>query len=735
MLPVVGDLEQLWIYPAVEALTAITTSAAPLEAKLRSACTTMMEEADVAAVWVISTATDPISLLCVESNDQEATTLIRSSDQRGHLAVQSGMKTMTLRSHLRHSPIIDRSFLMGGLRCVVVCCPLISHGRAIGSFVCLFRKEQARTDLELSHLRICARILAMAISSSAEFDAQLQEAQWSRRFAALASTLPGTSLILSSLAETSTVMKGQECVPGLDDLRKHFDGSHAARDANSSGVEHTKRQQEAFRSAMDGVPSKCHVNHHGPNGVRIVEHRFAPVADHRGVTSEVAMFARDVTDFAKMKQSLRELTERDSVTGSLTMGALIDRARAHIEAGGCPGKQTVFMSIEVDGSGTGVHFLGNDVFEELIQSIMGRISKCFPGEDAIARRGERNFVAMLDVTDGKKFASEVSSRLVNELREPLVNGRKEHAMSVTVGYSIYPDDGKSADEMFRCADIAASSAQRSGRNCALPFKLEMAQEADERSRLEARLYRAVENEEFTLAFQPKIQLSDGSVSGVEALLRWSGKNAISPARFIPIAEECGLISYIGEWVLRQACKTAKRWSDSGIRIPISVNVSTRQFHDNDFHNIVREILDECECDPSLIDLEVTEGVMFTDPSAAILSFSLLKEMGVSISIDDFGMGFSSLSYLKSLPADSVKIDRAFIGGLPKDKDNAAIAMAIIAMAKAMNMRVVAEGVEERECLVYLRSLGCDEVQGFYFSKALPEDAFLSWYDAYRRLAA
>lgn len=725
---------QDWLYPAVEALTAITTSAAPLENKLQSVSSTVIEEAGACAIWVIDTTSAPPSVRSVASDDQEIDGVVSDLNGPVHQEIVGRLLTMTYRTHLSHSPLINRNFLVNGTPYIAVCSPLVTHGKQIGSFVCVFDEKSSRTDVELNQLRVCARVLAMAIGSSAEFGRQQLDSQWARRFEALTTVLPGASMVLSPKGEIQVSNSGHDPVPGVESvvLEVAHDQSHERRIQRQ---EYTHRQREAFRAAMDGRPAKCHVNHQAAGGMRVVEHRFVPVPDSRGVTTEVALFARDVTDVIRMQQSLRELAERDAVTGAMTMGALIQRARTHMVSAAGNDSQTVIFSIELDGSGTGVHLLGNDAFEELLQTINTRIHRTLTGVDTIARRGERNFVAMVDASDGRKYAAETAIKIINELREPIVTLNKEHSLSITVGYAIYPEDGTTADEIFRYADIAASNAQRSGRNCWLQFRPEMAQDADDRSKLEARLYKAVENEEFTLAFQPKVNIGSGAVAGVEALLRWKGKNGVSPARFIPVAEECGLISYIGEWALKQACLTAKRWEVQGIKIPISVNVSTRQFHDSEFHSTVRNILSESQCDPAMIDLEVTEGVMFTDPSAAILSFTILKEMGLSISIDDFGTGYSSLSYLKNLPADCVKIDRTFIHDLPNDADNAAIAKAIIAMAKAMNMRVVAEGVEERECLSYLLELGCDEVQGYYFSQPLYEADFLNWYRAYRQLAA
>lgn len=710
------------IFSAVEALTAITTSAAPLENKLHSVCLTMLDDVQMVGAWILNTTAGVTNVLACEFDDDALKALSRHKESPAYTELLKAMTQQTMKTHLSHSPLIERDFFAAGVKYVSACFPLVAHGRAIGSLVCFFDKKDVRSDIYFNRLRVCARILAMAISSSSEWSLTEREAQWKRRFDALAVDLPGAAALLSLRGDVIDVFPGDD--PLLGKSEAVLVVGHDS--ITSAGFEHARRQVESFQSAVHGATARCHVYGKDIGSSRIIEKRFTPVIDQRGVTTEVMLFARDVTDVAKLKQSVKDFTQRDSVTGAMTMGALITKARSHLAAEGAPGKQTVFMSIEVDASGSSVHLLGNEAFEELIQAINARISKCFPGVDSLARRGDRNFVAMVDVMEGKKFANDIALKIINLFRESLLARRKDHSMSVTIGYSIYPDDGKVADDLFRYADIAAVNAQRSGRNCALPFRREMAQDADDRSRLESRLYRAAENEEFVLAFQPKVNTRDGSISGAEALLRWTGKNAIGPARFIPVAEECGLISFIGEWALRQACMTAKRWADQGLRIPISVNVSTRQFHDNDFHNIVAEILNETQCDPALIDLEVTEGVMFVDPSAAMASFGLLKEMGVGISIDDFGMGFSSLSYLKCLPADAIKIDRTFVDGLPGDANNRAIVMAIISMAKAMSMRVIAEGAEDVESVDYLRSLGCDDIQGYFYSKPLFETEFLAW---------
>jgi EAL domain-containing protein (putative c-di-GMP-specific phosphodiesterase class I)/GGDEF domain-containing protein len=431
-----------------------------------------------------------------------------------------------------------------------------------------------------------------------------------------------------------------------------------------------------------------------------------------------------------MSDTLRQLREHDPVTDCMTIGALREQAEREIADYEQQKIPLVFYTIEIEKFGTGIHLLGQSSFEELLQTVVARIRRQLPKLHFLARRGDHSFVAVARFDTESQDGPSSASGIIQVLNDPIVTGRYEYFIAASVGYSSFPRDGGTLDEMLYNSDIAAMASARQRHNLALAFSPSMASEANERVRIETALHRAVDHEEFQLAYQPKVDLATGKVTGVEALIRWPGRNNMSPAKFIPIAEECGLISFIGEWALRQSCKVTMQWKRAGHHIPISVNVSTRQFQDSDFHDIVEEILKETGCEPALIELEVTEGVMIRDPEAAIEIFNKLKSLGLKISIDDFGMGFSSLSYLKNLPVDKLKIDRAFVAGLPHEKDNEAITIAIIAMAGAMGLRTVAEGVEDIECLEHLRAMGCDEIQGFYFSKPLFEKEFLSWLYAY-----
>lgn len=497
--------------------------------------------------------------------------------------------------------------------------------------------------------------------------------------------------------------------------------------------------QVAIRKALRGESSSCQFQvgdwTGGPGGVQVIEQTFNPIRNETGEVVEVIGYAHNVTKQVTMGETLRQLREHDAVTDCMTMSALREQAEREIIEEGQHRIPLVFYTIEIEKSGAGIHLLGQSSFEELLQTVVARIRRQLPRLHILARRGDQSFVAVARLDDGLQAAAVSAEKIVQVLSDPIVTGRYEYFIATNVGYSMYPQDGGTLDEMFYNSDIAAMASERERRNMATAFMPSMASEANERVRIETALHRAVDHEEFELAYQPKVDLMTGDVTGVEALIRWPGRYNISPAKFIPIAEECGLISFIGEWALRRACECAKRWAADGNCIPVSVNVSTRQFQDSDFHDTVANILKETGCEPHLLELEVTEGVLMNDPLTAIACFNALKQLGVKISIDDFGTGFSSLSYLKNLPVDKLKIDRAFVIGLPGEKDNEAIVKAILAMANAMGLRTVAEGVEDFEGVKHLKTLGCHEIQGYYFSKPLFEADFLRWLDGYRSVQA
>jgi EAL domain-containing protein (putative c-di-GMP-specific phosphodiesterase class I) len=295
----------------------------------------------------------------------------------------------------------------------------------------------------------------------------------------------------------------------------------------------------------------------------------------------------------------------------------------------------------------------------------------------------------------------------------------EFVVTSSIGVSIYPDDGDDIDTLLKNADIAMYQAKSAGRNSVRFYSGTMSLRSLERLELESSLHRALERGEFDLHYQPKVSIATGKVCGVEALVRWNHpeRGRVDPDSFIPLAEECGLITPIGEWVLKRACRQARLWQDRfGLDISIAVNLSSQQFQQSRVDEVVLQALFEASLMPRLLQLELTESILMHDMNETVPLLKKLKDMGIGLAMDDFGTGYSSLSYLKRLPIDAVKIDRAFVADLEQDRDDAAICTTIIAMAHALGLQVIAEGVETEGQMEFLQAQGCDQIQGYLISK-------------------
>ena len=308
------------------------------------------------------------------------------------------------------------------------------------------------------------------------------------------------------------------------------------------------------------------------------------------------------------------------------------------------------------------------------------------------------------------------------LSQSLIFGDHELYTTASIGIAIYPDDGDTADELLKNADLAMYYAKRGGGNMYRYFSPKMSETALHRLTLENHLRKAIERGELDLYYQPQLDVATGEFCALEALLRWDSQELgrISPAEFIPLAEETGLIIGIGEWVLRKACRQAKNWRDQGVPLSrMAVNVSAMQFLHKGFSSLVTTILAETGLKPEMLELELTESALINDEDIVLGVLQSLKKIGVQLAIDDFGTGYSSLSRLKNFPIDRLKIDQAFVRNIEQDSDNAAIVVAVIAMAEGMDMKVIAEGVETDSQMAFLKNKRCNEIQGYLLSKPLP----------------
>jgi diguanylate cyclase (GGDEF)-like protein len=424
----------------------------------------------------------------------------------------------------------------------------------------------------------------------------------------------------------------------------------------------------------------------------------------------------------------------DALTGLPNRNLLHDRMKQAVYAQRTPRAMAVVF-IDLD------HFkfvndsLGHGTGDQLLRGMADRLRDVLREGDTVARLGGDEFVVILNDQGGEEVIFRAMQRIMGEICQPMMVEGKELYVTCSAGISIYPQDGADVDTLLRNADAAMYRAKDHGRNNFQFYTSEMNERINERLSLENALRRALERHELLLHFQQKVDLHSGAVCGAEALVRWNHPELgmLRPERFIPLAEETGLIVQIGEWVLRETCRQARRWLDEGLRPGlVSVNLSARQFRQDGLVRMVSRILEETGVDPRTLEIELTESMVMHNIASAIATLHGLKSLGVSLSVDDFGTGYSSLAYLKDLPIDTLKIDRSFVreiragDALEGDRQRAhegVIAQAIIQLGHALNLKVIAEGVETEPQLQFLRRYGCDEVQGFFFGEPLPPEGY------------
>ena len=377
--------------------------------------------------------------------------------------------------------------------------------------------------------------------------------------------------------------------------------------------------------------------------------------------------------------------------------------------------------------------LGHGPGDILLREFAERLKSCITKSDTVARFGSDEFALLRTQIDGTKDVIETIGSLSQVLKFSFDLPGHELFATASVGVSLYPLDGEDCQTLLKNAGAALYKAKRSGGANYQFYTADMHELAAKRLALESSLRRAIQNEEFLVHYQPRVSVDSLAITGVEALVRWQHPQLglISPSEFIPLAEDTGLIVPIGEWVLRTACLQGRRWSDQGFApIQIAVNISARQFHDRDLSQTVIRILEETGLSPKYLELELTESSIMRDAEFAAGMLNSLKSMGINISIDDFGTGFSSLASLKRLPIDALKVDQSFVREATSDPDDAALVMAIITLAHNLRLRVIAEGVETEDQLRFLQLLRCDEIQGYFFSKPLPANILATIFDSY-----
>ncbi len=449
-----------------------------------------------------------------------------------------------------------------------------------------------------------------------------------------------------------------------------------------------------------------------------IELKVTPIQDQHGDVSGTVVTFHDVTVARAKSLEMSHLAQHDSLTDLPNRVLFNDRLTQAIALADRQGKQLAVLFVDLD------HFkkindsLGHDVGDKMLQSVAGRLLTCVRRSDTVSRLGGDEFVVLLAQVEHAEDAAYSARKVLRALAAPHLIDNKNLDVSVSIGVSTYPTDGQDAGELLNRADNAMYEAKQHGRNTYQFFRHEIHARLAERQSLEADLRCALGRNEFLLHYQPKLNLQTGAITGVEALIRWlhPQRGILHPAQFVPIAEECGLIAPIGQWVLLEACKQAQAWRDSGLAVvPMCVNVSAAEFGAKDFLSGVRAVLIATGVEPQHLELELTESVLMHDAEAAVVTLAKLKTMGVQLAIDDFGTGYSSFTYLRRFPSDALKLDQSFVREISADPVHAAIVSAMINLGRSLKQRVIAEGVETRAQLEFLQLHGCGEGQGYYFS--------------------
>lgn len=450
------------------------------------------------------------------------------------------------------------------------------------------------------------------------------------------------------------------------------------------------------------------------------------IHDTNGTIEGQVIVFHDLTEAQSMTEKMIHLAQHDFLTNLPNRSLLNDRITQAIALAKRREAKLALLFLDLDNFKHINDSLGHETGDLLLKAVAETLAGCVRSSDTVSRQGGDEFVILVTQSSSDEDAALTAEKILSALTVSYSIGNHDLHVTTSIGISLYPEDGEDAETLIKNADTAMYYAKKKGRNNFQFFKNEMNVRAVERQVIETNLRYALQRHQFVLHYQPKINLESGAITGAEALLRWAHPvlGMVSPERFIPIAEDSGLIVPLGRWALREACMQARRWKMADLGPgSIAVNISALEFHQKDFIEAVRIILHETELDPSCLQLEITESALIPNAETSGCILKQLKNMGLQLAVDDFGTGYSSLSYLNQFPIDILKIDKLFVQDIGTRRGAGAIACAVIAMGNSLNQRVIAEGVEDMSQFDFLKAQRCEEGQGYLFSRPLGVDLF------------